>query len=111
MPGIVFSARSDSHTVGVPAGVDGGLDGRQARLIRNSGTPQAQELFSKTANIELAPGESVRIETPGGGGYGSPSERAPEALASDLADGVVSATAASAYRALIDGIPLTKGTL
>lgn len=100
VPGIVFSARSDSHTVGVPAGVDGGRDGRQARLVRNHGTPQAQELFSKTANIELAPGESVRIETPGGGGYGSPLERPPEALQRDLADGVVSQAAAdSLYQA------------
>lgn len=96
VPGIVFSARSDSHTVGVPAGVDGGLDGRQARLVRNPGTPQAQALFSKTANIELAPGESVRIETPGGGGYGPPSERERELLARDIADGSVSAEAARA---------------
>jgi N-methylhydantoinase B len=94
VPGIVFSARSDSHTVGVPAGVAGGLDGRQARLVRNPGTPQAEELFSKTANIELASGESVRIETPGGGGDGSPLERPAEALQRDLADGVVSQRAA-----------------
>jgi N-methylhydantoinase B len=94
VPGIVFSARSDSHTVGVPTGVAGGLDGRQARLVRNPGTPQAEELFSKTANIELASGESVRIETPGGGGYGSPLERPAEALQRDLADGVVSQRAA-----------------
>jgi N-methylhydantoinase B len=98
VPGIVFSARSDSHTVGVATGVDGGLDGRRARLIRNPGTSKAEDLFSKTANIELAAGESVRIETPGGGGCGSPDERAPEALADDLADGVVSAKPVSAHR-------------
>lgn len=99
VPGIVFSARSDSHTVGVPAGVDGGLDGRQARLVRNPGTPQAQALYSKTANIELAAGESVRIETPGGGGYGSPLERASERLQDDLRDGVVTPAAQGLYKA------------
>lgn len=88
-PGIVFSARSDSHTVGIPAGVDGGHDGRRARLVRNYGTGQATELFSKTANIELAEGESVRIETPGGGGYGDPAQRPAHALARDLRDGKV----------------------
>ena len=95
-PGIVFSARSDSHTVGVAAGVDGGGDGRRARLIRNFGTPQAEELFSKTANIALAPGDSVRIETPGGGGYGAPAERIRTRIERDLADGKVSAEAALA---------------
>ena len=97
VPGIVFSARSDSHTVGVPAGVNGGLDGRQARLLRNPGTPREQTLYSKTANIELAAGESVRIETPGGGGYGSPLERASERLLDDLRDGVVTSAAAGLY--------------
>ncbi|ARP84955.1 hydantoinase B/oxoprolinase family protein [Bordetella genomosp. 9] len=93
-PGIVFSARSDSHTVGVATGVDGGMDGRRARLIRNYGTPKQQEMFSKTANIVLEPGESVRIETPGGGGYGAPAQRAPERLQRDLLDGKVSEAAA-----------------
>jgi N-methylhydantoinase B len=93
-PGIVFSARSDSHTVGVAAGVDGGGDGRRARLVRNFGTPQEEELFSKTANIALAAGESVRIETPGGGGYGPPAERTQARIAQDLADGKISLDAA-----------------
>ncbi len=95
-PGIVFSARSDSHTVGVAAGVDGGRDGRRARLIRNFGTPQQEELFSKTANIALEAGESVRIETPGGGGYGEPSARPRARVAQDLADGKISAETARA---------------
>ena len=51
-------------------------------------------LFSKTANIALAEGESVRIETPGGGGYGAPAERAPARLRQDLDDGKVSRAAA-----------------
>ncbi|MCV6799916.1 hydantoinase B/oxoprolinase family protein [Achromobacter ruhlandii] len=95
-PGIVFSARSDSHTVGVAAGVDGGADGRRARLVRNFGTPAEEELFSKTANITLAPGESVRIETPGAGGYGPAAERARSRIERDLADGKISPEAARA---------------
>ena len=39
VPGTIFSVRSDSHTVGVPSGVFGGLDGRRAKLIRNPGRP------------------------------------------------------------------------
>ncbi|OZI25892.1 5-oxoprolinase [Bordetella genomosp. 9] len=94
VPGIVFSARSDSHTVGVATGVDGGLEGRRARLVRNHGTDRQEELFSKTANIVLDAGESVRIETPGGGGYGAPALRTPERVRRDLLDGKISESTA-----------------
>jgi N-methylhydantoinase B len=93
-PNTIFSVRSDSHTVGVPAGVFGGQDGRRARLIQNYGSAQAKELYSKVARIELAPGDSMRIKTPGGGGYGPPSARDLRALARDLRDGRISRAAA-----------------
>jgi N-methylhydantoinase B len=91
--GTVFTARSDSHLFG-SAGVFGGHDGGKARLIRNPGTETEQELASKAANVQLKAGESVRIETPGGAGYGSPMERPLELLAQDLRNGKVSRAAA-----------------
>ena len=94
VPGTIFSVRSDSHTVGVPNGVFGGGDGRRAKLIRNFGTAKAEELYSKVARIEMQVGESMRIETPGGAGYGAPAERSPAALAADLRNGRVSRAAA-----------------
>ncbi|MFC4277306.1 hydantoinase B/oxoprolinase family protein [Achromobacter aloeverae] len=112
VPGIVFSARSDSHTVGVATGVDGGADGRRARLLRNFGTARQEELFSKTANITLQADESVRIETPGGGGYGAPAARAQKALQRDLLDGKVTLAAAqSAYGASADALVTLAGPL
>jgi N-methylhydantoinase B len=48
-----------------PRGRDGGADGAPGRNLHN-GRP----LPSKVEG-ELAPGESIRIETPGGGGFGS----------------------------------------
>jgi N-methylhydantoinase B len=96
VPNTIFSVRSDSHTVGVPTGVFGGIDGRRARLIRNHGTATAEELYSKVARIEMAPGDSMRIETPGGGGYGSPRERSLNALAADLRDERISRSRAEA---------------
>ena len=92
--GTIFSVRSDSHTVGVPSGVFDGLDGRRARLVRNPGRADEAVLYSKVARIELRAGEAMRIETPGGGGYGAPAERPLEKLADDLASGRVSRTAA-----------------
>jgi N-methylhydantoinase B len=91
--GTVFTARSDSHLFG-SAGVFGGLDGGKARLIRNAGTDDEQELPSKAANLSLKTGESIRIETPGGAGYGSPQERPAELLVQDLRNGKVSRAAA-----------------
>ena len=87
--GIVFSVRSDGHVLGAP-GLDGGRPGGTARLVRNIGTPREEELSSKTASIVLAAGETVRIETGGGGGFGDPVERDPAALAADLRGGKLS---------------------
>lgn len=55
-----------------PPGVKGGQDGApgQARIIRADGAVEEQPaLFS----VRLAPGDSIEIETPGGGGYGTAS--------------------------------------
>jgi N-methylhydantoinase B len=49
-----------------PSGRDGGGDGAAGRNLRN-GEPQP----GKTEG-DLAPGDTIRIETPGGGGNGSP---------------------------------------
>jgi N-methylhydantoinase B len=46
-------------------------------------------MASKMVGIGLKQGQSVRLETPGGGGYGAPSDRAPEAVARDVAAGFV----------------------
>lgn len=96
VPDTIFSVRSDSHTVGIPTGAFGGLDGRRAKLIQNHGTSKATELYSKVARIEMMPGDSMRIETPGGGGYGPPAERSLQALALDLLDERVSLACAHA---------------
>ncbi|MDP2707277.1 MAG: hydantoinase B/oxoprolinase family protein, partial [Burkholderiales bacterium] len=94
VPGTIFSVRSDSHTVGVPTGVFGGRDGRRAKLIRNYGRPDQEELFSKVALVEMKVGDSMRIETPGAGGYGAPAGRSLEAIAADVRNGKVSRAAA-----------------
>ena len=47
-------------------------------------------MASKMVGIRLEQGQSVRLDTPGGGGYGAPSDRAPEAVARDVAAGFLS---------------------
>lgn len=81
--GITFSARSDGHVI-APPGIEGGQDGGCARLIRNHGGANAEVLPSKVSNLYLQVGESMRLETAGGGGFGLPGERTMDCLAADL---------------------------
>jgi N-methylhydantoinase B len=87
--GVVFSVRSDGHVLGAP-GLAGGKPGAVARLVRNAGTAREEELSSKTASIMLSAGETIRIETGGGGGLGDPADRDPAAVAADMLGGKVS---------------------
>jgi len=48
-------------------------------------------MASKMRGIRLQQGQSVRLETPGGGGYGAPAGRNPKLVAQDVAMGFVSA--------------------
>ena len=45
---------------------------------------------SKWSNVTIAPGDRIRFQTPGGGGWGEPSERSPESVRNDLAEGYIS---------------------
>jgi len=86
---IIFSIRSDSHVIGAP-GVFGGKEGGTADLIRNADGQDRESLTSKVSHIELRAGDSMRLETAGGGGYGTPEARTLDALGIDLRDGLVS---------------------
>ena len=88
-----FSARSDAHVVPAP-GFAGGRPSGVTRILRNPGTDREEVLHSKASGLVLSAGETIRIETLGGGGYGDPAERAPADLARDLAEGKVTRAAA-----------------
>jgi len=95
--GTVFSARTDGH-VHVAKGAFGGGDGQPGRLLRNAGTAQESPLASKVSHVVLKAGESIRMETPGGAGFGPPAERPAAQVLRDLEDGRISAdTVARCY--------------
>jgi N-methylhydantoinase B len=50
-------------------------------------------MASKVVGVRLATGQRLRLETPGGGGWGDPALRAPEARAADLRQGFVTGAA------------------
>jgi N-methylhydantoinase B len=78
-----------------PKGVDGGGDAALNRFTYDSADgPQVPPMVSKMVGIDLTKGQRVRLETPGGGGFGSASARDPALVARDVRLGYVTAAAA-----------------
>ena len=75
-----------------PFGVAGGGSAALNRFTWETDSgPQSPPMISKITDIALRAGQSVRLETPGGGGWGDPAARDPEASARDHALGYVTA--------------------
>lgn len=73
-----------------PRGVVGGGDGATNRfLYPDNGEMREPPMVSKLHGAKLQRGERVRLETPGGGGYGDPAQRSPDRVARDRALGYV----------------------
>lgn len=83
-----FSLEGDGHAF-EPWGFDGGSDGHVAALtlVRPDGTHQ--ELPSKVPYFKVNAGDRLVSYGPCGGGYGDPALRCPEAIASDVADALI----------------------
>ena len=75
---------------GNPAwGLLGGKDGAPPEVISSPQIPEEVRRL-KTNRMPLRKGDIVRCYTGGGGGYGNPLQRDPQALLTDLADGHIS---------------------
>ena len=108
-----------------PTGADVFLLGERGKFAPfgvNGGTPAALNEFhwqtdegektppmaSKIADVKIKRGQRVRLQSPGGGGWGSPLTRDPVRVARDVRLGYVSPEAARAhYGVIVD----TDGTL
>lgn len=87
---ISWSVNGNVDRVLRPAsGVESGHDGAAGRFGLSDGT----DLPSKS-RVNLRPDDVVDVILPGGGGYGDPFEREPEAVLADVVDGYVSVQAA-----------------
>ncbi|MEO0363682.1 MAG: hydantoinase B/oxoprolinase family protein, partial [Pseudomonadota bacterium] len=80
-----------------PQGALGGGDGavNEVEVVRG-GDVHIPRHLSKEQDIPLAPGDRVRVRTPGGGGYGDPFERDAKLVAEDVRLGRFSAEEALA---------------
>ncbi|OGL17184.1 MAG: hypothetical protein A3F92_12490 [Candidatus Rokubacteria bacterium RIFCSPLOWO2_12_FULL_71_22] len=74
-----------------PYGLFGGRDGlpHRYRLLSRGRAPRV--LRTKEVGIPVHPGDVFLVESSGGGGFGPPADRTPEAKARDLANGVTTA--------------------
>ena len=75
-----------------PRGVCGGGDGAMTRFTYPTPQgPRHPDMASKIVGVPLAQGERIRLETPGGGGYGDTSDRPSDEIARDQTLGYVTA--------------------
>lgn len=73
-----------------PFGVSGGTSAQPNVFTYDTADgPRHPPMVSKVTDIRLSPGQRVRLETPGGGGWGEPAQRDPQKAARDLRLGYV----------------------
>jgi N-methylhydantoinase B len=78
-----------------PFGVNGGGAAARNRFIYETDSGEmTPPLVSKVTDVRIGRGRKVRLETPGGGGFGDPSTREPERVVRDVRLGYVSREAA-----------------
>src|SRR6267154_5671819 len=77
-----------------PFGVNGGQHAALNRFVYDTDNGEAPPLVSKVTDIRIRRGQKVRLETPGGGGFGDPATREPERVVRDVRLGYISREAA-----------------
>jgi N-methylhydantoinase B len=78
-----------------PFGVGGGGPAALNRFVYDTDEGEATPpLVSKITDVRIKRGQKVRLETPGGGGFGDPAARDPDKVARDVRFGYVSRDAA-----------------
>jgi len=101
-PNTIVTARGMDRFRIRPWGRKGGQPGTLGETLLNPGTDRERNV-GKIDVLKLQPGDTVRITSPGGGGYGDPLDRDPERVQRDVADGLVTVErAASDYGVMLD---------
>lgn len=87
---VTFTYYGDGHEFPL-AGILGGKAGAPDRVWKVSGEDDTTDLPSMVLEepLELAPGERLVSQKPGGGGYGDPFARDPERVRVDVEEGYV----------------------
>jgi len=83
------------RTLNPPWGLHGGEPAATNCAIIRRAADGTGEVVYKATEVEIRAGDTVTFLTAGGGGYGDPRERRPDAVARDVAEGLVSPAAAA----------------
>lgn len=87
-----------------PFGVGGGKSAALNRFVYQSADGErSPPMVSKVTDISIGQGKRVRLETPGGGGYGDPLMRDPERVARDVRLGYVTTVRARSDYGVVVG--------
>jgi len=83
----LFGERGKFPPQGIAGGSPAALNSCQ---YENGGKWIYPSMMSKMRGVNLKQGEAVRLETPGGGGFGEASKRTPASIAIDVRNGLLS---------------------
>ena len=99
-PNATVTARNRDRSIFQPWGILGGKPGAASTFTQNPGRADEHDLRN-TDILHLAPGDVVRIVSPGGGGRGDPARRDPAAVLRDVRAGRLTREAARRDYAVI----------
>jgi N-methylhydantoinase B len=99
-PGVI--AIHDDRWFVPPWGVNGGKPGARARKILEKPDGTQSIVGNKVEDLAIEAGDVLHFITWGGGGWGDPLERAPELVAKEIRQGLVTSEGAKAYGVIAD---------
>jgi N-methylhydantoinase B len=99
-PGVI--AIHDDRWFVPPWGVNGGKPGARARKILEKPDGSQTIVGNKVEDVRIEAGDVLHFITWGGGGWGDPLERAPELVAKEIRQGLVTSEGAKAYGVIAD---------
>jgi N-methylhydantoinase B len=95
LEGSATAAIFGERTRTAPHGVGGGVSARSNHVTYEDAEGRHEiPLGAKLSGLPIHAGGRMRIESPGGGGFGEPNRRAPEKVRRDVAYGYITAEAA-----------------
>ncbi|MDF0600662.1 hydantoinase B/oxoprolinase family protein [Psychromarinibacter sp. C21-152] len=103
----------DHGRTGPQGALSGGDGAPNTVTVWRGGTAHEPPHLSKEQDIPLSPGDRVHVRTPGGGGYGDPLTRDPDAVARDVALGYYTAAQAKTLFGVVldtEGAPDLRAT-